>query len=84
MLQAEEQLKAKNLDKEYAAISGISEFCKRSIALALGDDSEHLKNSLVSLIIWCIVLCIAVSSLVLLFLNRMQHAKEFQARGPSG
>lgn len=41
---AEEQLRAKNLDKEYSPISGTADFCKRSIELALGADSPHLCN----------------------------------------
>lgn len=41
---AEEQLRAKNLDKEYSPISGTAEFCKRSIQLALGKDSQHVAN----------------------------------------
>ena len=32
------------MDKEYAPISGVPEFCKRSIQLALGEDSEHVAN----------------------------------------
>ncbi|XP_025831489.1 aspartate aminotransferase, mitochondrial [Agrilus planipennis] len=43
---AEEKLRSKNLDKEYAPISGPPEFCKNSILLALGEDSEHVKNGL--------------------------------------
>lgn len=41
---AENQLKAKSLDKEYAPISGTADFCKRSIELALGSDSQHVAN----------------------------------------
>ncbi|KAJ8951908.1 hypothetical protein NQ318_019887 [Aromia moschata] len=43
---AEEQIKAKNLDKEYAPISGSADFCKRSIELALGEGSEVVANGL--------------------------------------
>lgn len=43
---AEQQLAAKNLDKEYAPISGTADFCKHSIQLALGEDSEVVKNNL--------------------------------------
>lgn len=41
---AESQIAAKNLDKEYAPISGSADVCKYSIQLALGDDSEVVKN----------------------------------------
>lgn len=40
---AEQILAAKKLDKEYAPISGPGDFCKLSIELALGADSEELK-----------------------------------------
>ncbi|XP_057668418.1 aspartate aminotransferase, mitochondrial [Diorhabda carinulata] len=43
---AEEKIKAKGLDKEYAPISGVPEFCKRSIELALGENSPAVKNGL--------------------------------------
>lgn len=43
---AEETLKEKNLNKEYSPISGTSDFCQHSIKLALGDDSEIVKNGL--------------------------------------
>ncbi|EFA03109.1 aspartate aminotransferase, mitochondrial [Tribolium castaneum] len=43
---AEEKLRAKNLDKEYAPISGIAEFCKAAIELALGANSEIVSNGL--------------------------------------
>lgn len=43
---AEEQIRAKNLDKEYAPIGGTAEFCKRSIELALGDDTDVVANGL--------------------------------------
>ncbi|KAK5647019.1 hypothetical protein RI129_005483 [Pyrocoelia pectoralis] len=46
ILKAEEKLRAKNLDKEYLPISGQADFCKLSIQLALGDDSEHVANGL--------------------------------------
>jgi aspartate aminotransferase len=35
-------LRKKNMDKEYAPISGPADFCKHSILLALGDDSQHV------------------------------------------
>lgn len=40
---AEQILAAKKLDKEYAPISGHGDFCKLTIELALGADSEELK-----------------------------------------
>jgi len=40
---AEEAMAKKQLDKEYAPISGPPEFGKLSIQLALGDDSEEVK-----------------------------------------
>ncbi|KAJ8917470.1 hypothetical protein NQ315_005517 [Exocentrus adspersus] len=43
---AEDKIKAKNLDKEYAPISGVAEFCKRSIELALGEGSDVTSNGL--------------------------------------
>ncbi|CAH0557881.1 unnamed protein product [Brassicogethes aeneus] len=41
---AEEVIRSKNLDKEYAPISGTADFCKRSIELALGEGSEVVAN----------------------------------------
>ncbi|CAJ0575485.1 unnamed protein product, partial [Mesorhabditis spiculigera] len=41
---AEERLVAEKLDKEYAGIIGIPEFCQHSITLALGKDSPALKD----------------------------------------
>lgn len=46
ILKAEDKLRAKNLDKEYLPISGQADFCKLSIQLALGDDSQHVANGL--------------------------------------
>lgn len=43
---AEESIRAKNLDKEYAPISGTADFCKRSIELALGEGSDVVANGL--------------------------------------
>jgi aspartate aminotransferase, mitochondrial len=40
---AEQILAAKKLDKEYAPISGPADFCKLTIELALGENSEELK-----------------------------------------
>lgn len=45
--QAEEKLSAAKLDKEYAPISGLPEFCKLAVQLALGENSIHLKNETV-------------------------------------
>ena len=47
--QAEDIIKSKNLDKEYAPIAGVPEFTKASANLAFGDDNEVVKNGLVSL-----------------------------------
>jgi len=46
--QAEEKLLAKNQDKEYAPIHGLPDFTVPSAKLAFGEDSEVIKNSLVS------------------------------------
>ncbi len=46
--QAEKLLAAENLDKEYTLITGVPEFCEASIRLLLGNDSEVIKNKLVS------------------------------------
>nr|CAI5841381.1 unnamed protein product [Callosobruchus analis] len=43
---AEDQLRAKNLDKEYSPISGTPEFCKRSIELALSESSDVIASGL--------------------------------------
>ena len=42
-------MRSKNLDKEYAPIAGIPEFTKASANLAFGDNNEIVKNSLVCL-----------------------------------
>lgn len=42
--EAEEKIRSKNMDKEYAPIAGSAEYCKLSILLALGDESEVVKN----------------------------------------
>nr|CAD7397129.1 unnamed protein product [Timema poppensis] len=44
--EAEDKLRAKGLDHEYAPIGGSAEFCNLSINLALGDGSEIVKNGL--------------------------------------
>ncbi|KAF5303194.1 hypothetical protein FQA39_LY10107 [Lamprigera yunnana] len=46
ILKAEENMRTKGLDKEYLPISGSADFCKLSIQLALGDDSEHVAKGL--------------------------------------
>lgn len=43
---AEKKLAESNLDKEYAPIGGLPEFCKASAELALGADSPVIKNKL--------------------------------------
>jgi len=44
VIQAENLLAKKNLDKEYAPISGISDFCNEAIQLALSNESPIIKN----------------------------------------
>lgn len=44
VIQAEMQLTNMHLDKEYAPISGISEFCNESIQLALSNESPIIKD----------------------------------------
>ncbi|XP_054283776.1 aspartate aminotransferase, mitochondrial isoform X2 [Macrosteles quadrilineatus] len=46
VLKAEQKIKEKNMDHEYAPISGSADFCNLSIKLALGDDSTHVKEGL--------------------------------------
>lgn len=38
---------SKNLDKEYAPIHGLSDFCKAAIDLALGENNQISGNGLV-------------------------------------
>ncbi|KAL1124404.1 hypothetical protein AAG570_001033 [Ranatra chinensis] len=45
VLKAEEMVKQKNMDKEYAPISGVPEFCKLTAELAFGPNSEPLKSN---------------------------------------
>jgi aspartate aminotransferase len=45
---AEERVIKKNLDKEYAGITGIPEFCKASINLALGEGNQWTSSGLVT------------------------------------
>lgn len=44
VLQAEAQIAAKKLDKEYLPIGGLGEFSKACAQLALGHDNEVLKS----------------------------------------
>ncbi|XP_077300802.1 glutamate oxaloacetate transaminase 2 [Arctopsyche grandis] len=46
VLKAEHNIISKGLDHEYAPISGSAEFCKGSISLALGDNSEQVSSGL--------------------------------------
>lgn len=41
---ASQRLVEKSLDHEYSPIGGTAEFCKNSILLALGEDSQHVAN----------------------------------------
>lgn len=41
---ASQRLVEKSLDHEYSPIGGTAEFCKNSITLALGEDSEHVAS----------------------------------------
>ncbi|XP_076303390.1 glutamate oxaloacetate transaminase 2 [Lasioglossum baleicum] len=43
---AEDHIRCKEMDKEYAPISGNADFCKHSINLALGECHEVIKNGL--------------------------------------
>uniref|UniRef100_A0A336LIC0 Aspartate aminotransferase n=1 Tax=Culicoides sonorensis TaxID=179676 RepID=A0A336LIC0_CULSO len=43
VLKAEARITEKKMDKEYAGIAGVADFCKYSILLALGDDCQRLK-----------------------------------------
>lgn len=44
---AEQLITKENLDKEYAPISGLPEFCQATAKLAFGDNSSVIKNQLV-------------------------------------
>ena len=44
---AEKQIDSEHLDKEYAPIAGLVEFCQASAKLAFGDDSPVIKDQLV-------------------------------------
>lgn len=41
---AEEKIRAKKMNHEYAGIIGVPDFCRETGKLALGDNSEHIKN----------------------------------------
>lgn len=47
-LQAEAQLAAKKMDKEYLPIAGLAEFNKASAELALGETNEVIQSGRVS------------------------------------
>lgn len=47
IFQAEERVAKKGLDKEYAPISGVADFCKAAINLALGENNQISSNGLV-------------------------------------
>ncbi|CAB0003428.1 unnamed protein product [Nesidiocoris tenuis] len=42
--EAERQIMQENMDHEYAGIAGVPEFCNKAIELALGEDSEVIKE----------------------------------------
>ena len=46
--QVEKSLFEKNLNKEYALITGVPEFVKASVEFALTKDNEFVKNNCVS------------------------------------
>lgn len=46
VLKAEENIRQKNMDKEYSPISGNADFCKNSINLALGEPNNVVPNGL--------------------------------------
>ena len=45
---AEQAIASENLDKEYAPISGLPEFCQASAKLAFGDKSPVIQNQSVN------------------------------------
>lgn len=45
---AEQAIAKENLDKEYAPISGVAEFCQATAKLAFGDNSPVIKDQLVN------------------------------------
>lgn len=52
VFQAEAQVLAKKLDKEYLPISGLADFTKACAQLALGPDNEVLKSGRVRIFLW--------------------------------
>jgi aspartate aminotransferase, mitochondrial len=46
---AEKLIDSENLDKEYAGIIGLPEFCQASAKLAFGDNSPVIKDQLVGI-----------------------------------
>ena len=48
VFQAEERIMAAGMDKEYAGIAGIPEFCKAAAGLAFGENSPVLNEGKVS------------------------------------
>ena len=51
---AEQAIAKENLDKEYAPISGVAEFCQASAKLAFGDNSPVIKDQLVGVCHSCL------------------------------
>ncbi len=63
---AEQLIADEHLDKEYAPISGVLEFCQASAKLAFGDNSPVIKNQLVRRqSIFCFLFIIYLFSLLL-------------------
>lgn len=59
VFQAEAQIAAKKLDKEYLPIGGLADFTKACAQLALGPDNEVLKSGRVRIIfLWVFFLCL--------------------------
>lgn len=54
--QAEQEIMASKLDKEYAGIAGIPEFTKAAAELAFGADSPVTTGGLVGIQLLCLVL----------------------------
>jgi len=46
VLTAEQKMRDKKMDHEYAPIAGSPDFCKHTISLALGEDSKHIAGGL--------------------------------------
>ncbi|VDP92161.1 unnamed protein product [Echinostoma caproni] len=45
--EAESRMFSRNMDKEYASIAGIAEFCDLAAKLAFGNDSKHIEQKCV-------------------------------------